>query len=136
MDGGQTWILLVIPTDYPFSGTLAMDPQNSGTFYMSDFPRVLKTTDGGQNWRAFSAGLPATTVVRFIAVNPQNSNVVYAAGRGVFWGTNGGASWSPLNAGLTNLNVQTVLIDPLNPDTVYAGTYDGGVFAMTFPSEP
>jgi hypothetical protein len=54
-----------------------------------------------------------------------------ATGRGVFWSTNGGAGWSPLKAGLTNLNVQTLLIDPRNPDTVYAGTYDGRMFAMT-----
>jgi photosystem II stability/assembly factor-like uncharacterized protein len=137
MDGGQTWTMLVIPTDYPFSGILAMDPQNSGTFYVSDYPHVLKTTDGGQNWRAFSSGLPATAGVRSIAVHPQNSNIVYAATNfGVFWSTNSGAHWSPLNAGLTNLNVRTLLIDPRNPEALYAGTYDGGVFAMTFAPKP
>ena len=137
LDGGQTWSLFVIPTGYPFSGILAVDPQNSGTFYVSDYPRVLKTTDGGQNWKAFNSGLPATAYVRFIAVNPQNSNIVYAASdRGVFWSTNGGAKWSPLNTGLTNRRVQALLIDPRNPDTLYAGTYDGGVFTMTFAPKP
>jgi photosystem II stability/assembly factor-like uncharacterized protein len=138
MDGGQTWTLLVIPDlNYPFNGVLAVDPENSSTLYVSDFPRVLKTTDGGQNWRAFSSGLPAT-FVRFIAVHPQNSNIVYAvsSGRGIFWSTNGGANWSPLNAGLADLNVQNLLIDPRSSDTLYAGTYDGGVFTMTFAPKP
>jgi hypothetical protein len=65
------------------------------------------------------------------------ANIVYAAsyGLGVYWSTNGGANWSPLNAGLTNLNVQVLLIDPRNPNTLYAGTFDGGVFEMTFAPE-
>jgi photosystem II stability/assembly factor-like uncharacterized protein len=134
-DGGQTWISLVIPFASNTVNALAIDPQNSGTLYVSDFyAGVLKSTDGGKNWRAFTSGLPATGIeFRFIAVNPQNSNIVYAAsyGLGVYWSTNGGANWRPLNAGLTNLNVEVLLIDPRDPYTLYAGTYDGGVFAIT-----
>ena len=139
-DGGQTWTSLVIPFASNTINALAIDPQDSSTLYLSDFySGVLKTTDGGRNWRAFNSGLPATGIsFRFIAVNPLNSSIVYAAsyGLGVFWSTNGGVSWTPLNSGLTNLNVQTLFIDPRNPDTVYAGTYDGGVFAMTFAPQP
>jgi photosystem II stability/assembly factor-like uncharacterized protein len=76
IDGGQTWSLLMIPTEIVFNGTLAIDPKVSGTLYVSDFyAGVLKTSDGGQNWRAFTSGLPATgTEFRFIAVDPQNSS--------------------------------------------------------------
>ena len=75
-DGGQTWSLLMIPTEIVFNGTLAIDPKVSGTLYVSDFyAGVLKTSDGGQNWRAFTSGLPATGIeFRFIAVDPQNSS--------------------------------------------------------------
>jgi len=138
VDGGQSWSSLVVPAASGLTSALSIDPQNSGTLYLSDFySGVLKTTDGGKNWMAFTSGLPSMGIgFRFIAVHPQNSSIVYAASDlGVFWSTNGGASWSPLNAGLTNLNVQTLLIDPRSPDTVYAGTYDGGVFAMSFPLE-
>ena len=50
--------------------------------------------------------------------NPQSSNIVYSAmgGRGIF---------------LTNLNVRMLMIDPSSPSTIYAGTSDGGEFAMT-----
>jgi hypothetical protein len=40
-----------------------------------------------------------------------------------------------LNTGLTNLNVQVLLIDPRDPHTLYAGAYDGGMFEMTFAPE-
>jgi hypothetical protein len=34
------------------------------------------------------------------------------------------------------LNVQTLAVDPHNPNTVYAGTVGGGVFAINFGPEP
>ena len=132
-DGGQTWSSLMVHPNYDFAA-LTIDPQNSGTVYAADLNSVLKTTDGGKNWRTFGPGLPYPDDIRSIAVDPRNSSVVYAASdKGVFRSANGGASWSPFSAGLTNPYVQTLLIDPRNPDTVYAGTFDGGVFAMTVP---
>jgi photosystem II stability/assembly factor-like uncharacterized protein len=142
LDGGQTWSTLGNPLTSGLFSALAIDPQNSGTLYVSGFyDGVLKTTDGGQNWKAFTftSGLPATGIsIRSIAVDPQNSNIVYAAsyGLGVYWSTNGGANWKPLNAGLADLNVQNLLIDTRTTETVYAGSYEGGVFTMTFAGQP
>jgi photosystem II stability/assembly factor-like uncharacterized protein len=149
-DGGQTWSSLIVnlappttiiggmpidPSSYFIC--LAIDPQDSGTVYVSVGNRILKTTDGGQNWESFNAGLPADSSVRFIAIDPQNSSIVYAASNlGVFKSTDGGASWSALNAGLTNANVSILLIDPRDPSTVYAGTYGGGAFAITSVPTP
>jgi hypothetical protein len=48
---------------------------------------------------------------------------------GVFKSANGGATWSATGAGPTN--VLALAIDPLNPNTLYAGTYGGGVFKST-----
>jgi photosystem II stability/assembly factor-like uncharacterized protein len=138
IDGGQNWSSLGNPLTSGLFGALAIDPQNDGTLYVSGFyDGVLKTTDGGQTWKAFTftSGLPATGVAfSSIAVDPHNSSIVYAAshGLGVYWSTNGGANWKPHNAGLADLNVQNLLIDPRNPETIYAGTYEGSVFAMTF----
>jgi len=36
-----------------------------------------------------------------------------------------------VNSGLTTLSVNVLAIDPRNPDTVYAGSAGGGVFAIT-----
>ncbi|HYR91800.1 MAG TPA: hypothetical protein VE422_47585 [Terriglobia bacterium] len=38
-----------------------------------------------------------------------------------------GADWTEVNSGLRNLDVRVLAIDPVNPDTVYAGG-DGGVY--------
>ena len=49
---------------------------------------------------------------------------------GVFKSTNGGESWTAINAGLTNTFVYALAIDPSAPATLYAGTF-GGVFKST-----
>jgi hypothetical protein len=42
--------------------------------------------------------------------------------------TSFGANWTPMDNGLTNTNVSALVINPLTPDTLYAGTIGGGVF--------
>jgi hypothetical protein len=37
-----------------------------------------------------------------------------------------------VNFGLTTLTVQSLVIDPKDPHRLYAGTVDGGAFAITF----
>jgi photosystem II stability/assembly factor-like uncharacterized protein len=41
--------------------------------------------------------------------------------------TDGGHIWQPSNTGLGSLFVNTLAIDPNNPDTIFAGT-DGGAY--------
>ena len=54
--------------------------------------------------------------------------VIYAGGAGVFKSTDGGMNW----AGVLNLGVESLAIDPTNPSTLYAGTRSGGgVFKST-----
>src|SRR5688572_16128408 len=58
--------------------------------------------------------------------------VLYAAtSSGVFKTTDGGASWTPVNAGLAGIPVFSLAIDPKTPATVYAGTFGKGVFKST-----
>jgi hypothetical protein len=61
--------------------------------------------------------------------DPANPNIVYARGRGgMYKSTNGGNSWHAINTGLTNLVVQALVINPVNPTTLYVGTNGGGIF--------
>jgi hypothetical protein len=46
---------------------------------------------------------------------------------GVYKSKDGGASWSAMNTGLTDLNVTALAIDPSTPTILYAGT-EVGVF--------
>jgi photosystem II stability/assembly factor-like uncharacterized protein len=67
-----------------------------------------------------------------LAVDPTTPTTLYAGtyGGGVFKSTDGGATWSAVNTGLTNKSVWALAIDPTAPNTLYAGTY-GGVFKST-----
>ena len=59
-----------------------------------------------------------------VTVDPKSPTTVYVGtlNNGIFKSTNGGASWSPSNAGLPSAATITALaIDPLTPLTLYAG---------------
>ncbi len=64
---------------------------------------------------------------RAIAVHPTDHDIMYAGGvaGGVWKSTDGGGSWSPTDDFMQNLAVTTIVIDPSDPDTVYAGTGEG-----------
>jgi hypothetical protein len=89
-----------------------------------------KSTDSGGTWSNYNYGL--TAPVNVLVVNPTNSQIIYAGTRnGVFKSVNNGNNWSPANNGLTELSVSTLVIDPLTPSTLYAGTQGLGVFKST-----
>ena len=67
--------------------------------------------------------------IEAIAIDPINTTTVYTGtASGAFKSTNGGASWTAVNTGLTNQGVSSLAVDPVNPATVYAGTGSGGTF--------
>jgi hypothetical protein len=65
-----------------------------------------------------------TRVVRF---HPRTPTTLFAAGvsGGLWRSTDDGGSWRPIGDGLTNLNINSLAIDPTRPDTMYAGTGEG-----------
>ncbi len=65
--------------------------------------------------------------IRAIAVHPTDPNTVYfgAVAGGVWKSVNGGATWSVLNDFMGNLAVCALVIDPNNPNIIYAGTGEG-----------
>jgi len=77
-------------------------------------PQVFHGSEGG--------------VVHAILVNPGDPATLYAATSeaGVFRSTDRGRHWTPVNRGLTRMNVLSLAADPASP-TLYAGT-SGGLF--------
>jgi photosystem II stability/assembly factor-like uncharacterized protein len=143
-DGGANWAplslgnpSLVYPDqlDIPGAG-LVIDPTNPATLYAPNQAGISKSTDGGKTWGSPTLG-PG---VNALAIDPTNPNVLYAAtglptpnSRGLFKSTDGGANWQPINSGLDDLiaggtPVSVLLVDPGNPDIVYAGAEGYGVF--------
>ena len=95
---------------------------------------VFKTTDGGQTWQ--NVGLADTGHIAEIALHPDDPNIAYAASPGHLWGysgnrglfktTNGGETWTKLSGGLPDdpqTGATEIVLDPRNPDVLYAGMY-------------
>ncbi|MGH9936172.1 MAG: hypothetical protein ACREAM_08000, partial [Blastocatellia bacterium] len=64
---------------------------------------------------------------RSILINPRDANVMYAAGvaGGVWKTTNGGQTWTPIADMIANLAVNSLSMEPGNPNVIYAGTGEG-----------
>lgn len=64
---------------------------------------------------------------RVLLIDPRNPNVFFAAGvsGGVWKSLNGGQSWIPLFDPLPNITVNSLVMDPADPDTLLAGTGEG-----------
>ncbi len=64
---------------------------------------------------------------RAILINPQDANVMYAAGvsGGVWKSTNGGQSWAPIADMIGNITVSSMAMEPGNSNVIYVGTGEG-----------
>ena len=64
---------------------------------------------------------------RSIVIHPTAHNTMWAGsvGGGVWRTNNGGQTWSPVNDLMANLAVTCMVIDPNNPNNIYAGTGEG-----------
>lgn len=79
---------------------------------------------------------------RALIINPQDPNVMYAAGvtGGVWKSTNAGQTWAPIADLLGNITVSAMVMEPGTPNTIYVGTgegvngseYDGNLAAGDF----
>ena len=141
IDGGETWrSLSTVP--FPSVLSFAVDPLRPGTLYAGTFSGVVKSTNDGSTWAKVNNGLSwswqgnsYSPSVSFLAINPENPDIVYAgSGQGVFKSVNGGNSWEPITSGMPARYVTSLAIDPENPQHVYAGTL-AGLFEIIFDSE-
>ncbi len=92
---------------------------------------VYRSDDGGQSWQ--HKGLKESEHIGKIIVHPKNSNVVYVAAigplwskggdRGLFKTTNGGETWENVLSIDEHTGVNDVVMDPRNPEVLYASTF-------------
>ena len=103
------------------------------------FPAVLGLVAAAAVGTAAAAiGGPPISDVQTIALDPIHHGTIYAGvysgstPGGVYKTTDGGTSWSLLNAD-TNVitDVRVVVVDPVTPATVYAGTTYAGILKST-----
>src|SRR5439155_8626085 len=141
-DGGESWRSFKINDTGVTLRKVRIDPQSPSMLYAVNIQAgIFKSTDGGENWRPVINGLPLEEkcylptpclYIHDLVIDPRTPTTLYAAqSAGVFKSTDGGANWSSIIAGLTNLKVFALAIDPKTPSTIYAGTNGGGVFKST-----
>jgi photosystem II stability/assembly factor-like uncharacterized protein len=92
---------------------------------------IYKSTDGGRTWA--NVGLPESGHVARIVTHPTDAGVVYVAVPGKLWApsperglyktADGGRSWQLVLKGDEDTGVTEVAMDPADPNTLYAATY-------------
>ncbi len=105
------------------------DPNNSNNYWSGGHYTFAmfasKTNNACSTWTRYN--LAPVGIVSAIAINPLNSNIVYAGGNpGVFKTTNAGSQWNSVSTGL-NDTIKDLAIHPVNTNTIYAAT-NGGVY--------
>jgi photosystem II stability/assembly factor-like uncharacterized protein len=65
--------------------------------------------------------------VRSIAIHPVNPDIMFcgSVSGGIFKTTNGGGYWFPVTDFAQNLVIGCIVIDPVDPQIIYAGTGEG-----------
>jgi photosystem II stability/assembly factor-like uncharacterized protein len=101
---------------------------------------VYYSPNGGESWQF--KGLKNTQHISRVIVHPTNPEVVYVAAmgnlftpnpeRGVFKTTNRGKTWEKVLFVDDNTGVIDLLINPSNPDILYASTYEKYRFPWHF----
>jgi len=134
-DGAANWVANSPELTSGMIRSLAFAPSASGTTYYAGTSagEIWRTTNTGADWALVNGGLPSSRVVTHIAVNPLDSNIVYATFSGfgtghIFRSVDAGDSWEDISSNLPNLPTPALLIDAsTDPATLYVGT-DLGVF--------
>lgn len=108
---------------------LKIDSSNSNTVYaIAAGGPIYKTTDGGKTWQA----IPETTNkdIRDIIVDGSHiCMAVYGQRQGNFQcSENSGLAWHDSNQGLASRFITQLEASAANPEHLYAGTTDQGVF--------
>jgi photosystem II stability/assembly factor-like uncharacterized protein len=109
---------------------LVVDPANVDLVYAgTSASGVLKTSNGGTNWAPANTGLPSG--IESLALDPADSDTVYAGSQGLFVTTDGGADWQPAGTGIpAEVFVNSIALEPGNPATLFSGT-GRGLFKST-----
>jgi photosystem II stability/assembly factor-like uncharacterized protein len=142
VNNGTTWTPVFDREGSYSIGAIVLDPKNPLTVWVGTGENnsqrsvsygdgLYRSDDGGKTWK--NVGLKTSEHIGRIAIDPKDSNIVYVAAQGPLWGpggerglfktTDGGRTWKNILNISENTGVTDVVIDPQNPETVYAASY-------------
>jgi photosystem II stability/assembly factor-like uncharacterized protein len=141
-NAGTTWTPIFDDQGSYSIGALALDPNNPNTVWVGSGENVggrhvgygdgvYKSLDRGATWK--NVGLRDSEHIGKILVDPQDSDVVYVAAQGPLWSAggerglfksvDGGQTWEKILGGGDYTGVNDVVMDPRNPQILYAATH-------------
>ena len=142
-DMGQSWFPIFDDQAVLTVGDIAVDPQNPDVIYVgtgegngghNNFPGggVFKSTDTGNTWQFL--GLTETVSIGRVVINPSNTNEVFIAAegsyfgpnpeRGVYKSTDGGTNWSLSLFVNDSTGAADIIVDPVNPNRMMAAMWE------------
>jgi photosystem II stability/assembly factor-like uncharacterized protein len=142
VNDGTTWAPVFDDQGSYSIGWVALDPNDASVVWVgsgeSNSQRsvgygdgIYRSDDGGKNWQ--NLGLKKSEHIGRVVIDPRDSKVVYVAAEGPLWGpggdrglyktTDGGKNWKAVLTISENTGVVDVVLDPSNPDIVYAAAY-------------
>ncbi|QGY43344.1 glycosyl hydrolase [Maribellus comscasis] len=138
-NNGTTWKPIFDGYGAYSIGIVELDPNNANVLWVgtgeNNHQRALgygdgvyKSLDGGKSFK--NMGLKESRQIGGIVIDPRNSDVVFVAAEGSAWGpggdrglyktVDGGENWNKVLEISENTGVNNVLMDPSNPDIMYA----------------
>ncbi len=142
VNAGTTWTPVFEKENSYSIGAIALDPKNTATIWVGTGELnsqrsagygdgVYRSDDGGRSWK--NMGLKSSEHIGRIVIDPRDSNIVFVAAQGPLWSpggerglyktTDGGKTWKAVITVSENTGVTDVAVDPANPDTMYAASW-------------
>lgn len=142
INSGTTWQPIFDDQSVYSIGSVTMDPSNSeriwvgtgentGSRHAAYGDGIYLSEDGGQSWQ--NMGLKESERISTVVIHPEDSNTLWVAAQGPLWNkggqrglyktTNGGQDWEKVLGDDEWTGVTDVVMDPRNPDRLYAATW-------------
>jgi photosystem II stability/assembly factor-like uncharacterized protein len=142
VNSGVSWTAIFDDQKVYSIGCVTIDPKNPHIVWVGTGENVggrhvgfgdgiYKSSDGGKTWE--NMGLKKSEHISKIIVHPENSDIVWVAAQGPLWAkggergfyktTDGGKTWKKTLGDEEWVGATDVVIDPRNPDILYAATW-------------
>jgi photosystem II stability/assembly factor-like uncharacterized protein len=90
---------------------------------------VWHSPDAGKSWVRHRAPFPLNSRIQALAIHPMEARTVYAGGdTGLFVSRTGGERWERVGTDGALPTIWSLTIDPMEPETLFAGTRPAGVY--------